>query len=118
MYKIEELEKIKDTPEKITYKFANKGNEWALIDLKEGAVAGEHYHKGMSDIKNPEMLVQISGKAEYLFKDLKSSKSEKVVVKSPNIIKINPNVYHEVKAMEDIILLEQYDDSGDKFELT
>ncbi|MCL5410896.1 MAG: cupin domain-containing protein [Patescibacteria group bacterium] len=119
MYEIEEIEKLKDAPKKVTYKFANKGSEWALINLKAGAVAGEHYHKGTSKIKNPEILIQISGKAEYFFKDMLSGKQEKIIVESPNIIKINPNVYHEVKAIEDIILLEQYSEDGekDKFDL-
>lgn len=111
------MKKWKDTSEKTAYQYQVDDEKWVILKLKKGAVAGEHYHKGTSKLKNPEVLVQICGKAEYFFKDIKTGKSEKLLVESPNIIKIKPNIYHEMRAIEDIILLERYDESDDKFEL-
>jgi len=77
MYQIEELEKWKDKPEKIVYRYSASGDKWICLILKKGCVAGEHYHKGLVASKNPEINIILKGKVEYYLKDLKSGKPER-----------------------------------------
>jgi len=120
MYQIEELEKWKDKPEKIVYRYSASGDKWIYLILKKGCIAGEHYHKGLVASKNPEINIILKGKVEYYLKDLKSGKTEKVIIEAPKIIKIYPFVYHEIKAIEETLFLEPFDEEAvkrDRFKL-
>lgn len=119
MYEIIELEKWKSTPEKVVIRYSYPGEGWVLISLKKGASAGHHYHKGLSKIKDPERMVIISGEIELYLKDVNTSEEKKVIVKENSMVKIKPNVYHEVKAVKDTIFLESFSDEAkdDRFEL-
>ncbi len=120
MYKIEDMEKWKDKPEKTVYKYDAYGKRWIYLILRQGCVAGEHYHKGIVDSKNPEINIILKGKVEYMFKDVRSGKTEKVMVDAPKIVKVEPYIYHELKAVEETILLEPFDEEAskkDRFEI-
>lgn len=119
MYETAELEKWKDKPEKTVYRFPASGEKWIFIELRKGCVAGEHYHKGLAKTKNPEINIILKGKAEYALKDVKSGKTETVVVEAPKIIKIMPFVYHKMKAVEETLLLEPFEEEQmkDRFEM-
>lgn len=111
-YIIEPFEEWKKAPGKASYKFAVESDRWTFIELKKGITAGKHFHKGNAKKKNPEEIIIIKGKGEFLFRDLETGKEEKVVVESPVIVKIYPNVYHELKALEDCYFIEPYSEEG------
>ncbi|MFA5926533.1 MAG: hypothetical protein WC831_06470 [Parcubacteria group bacterium] len=119
MYKLEDMKELVKESARATYEFGVGRDNWVLIHYKKGHRGGHHYHKGISPIKNPEVLVLISGKMELLLRNIKTEKEEKITVESPKIIKIDPYVYHEALALEDCIFLEIGEDGypKDKFEL-
>ena len=114
MYKIKSLEKWKDNDNKKVYKFSDKLSKWILIELKKGAVAGEHYHKGIVAAKNPEINIIIKGKAKYSFKNIKTNEKREIIVEAPSIIEINPFVYHVIGALEDLSFIEPFDEEAIK----
>jgi len=114
MYEIEDIEKYRDKIDKKVYRFNLEAQEWILVNLKKGTVGGQHYHQGIARLKNPEITVFVSGKIEYTLKDLANNKIEKFIVDSPKIIKIYPNVFHELRAIEESFFLEPYDDESEK----
>ena len=114
MYKIEDLKKLKENAEKVNYQFLVSGDKWMLVNLKKGTVAGHHHHKGLVKTKNPEIAILIKGKIEYFLKDVNSNETTKFVVEAPKIIKINPNVYHELKALEDVSFIEPQSEGDEK----
>jgi len=73
---------------------------------KEGTISGNHYHKGLSKSKNPEILLLTAGEAEI---DGHLNNGEEVfrqIVKAPVIIKIYPKVIHRIRAITSIQFLE------------
>lgn len=63
-----------------------------------GSVSGKHYHKGLSDEKNPEVLVLIAGQAKLFVEDLESGKQEELLFNYPSVTYIYPWVWHELEA--------------------
>lgn len=73
----------------------------------KGAVSGRHYHKGTDPTKNPERHVLISGEAELYTKDLMTGEEATQKMTAPVVWEVGINIYHEVRALTDIIFLEQ-----------
>lgn len=119
MYKLEDFKIWKESSEKKTYRYSVSGDKWIYIELQKDHIAGEHYHKGEASVKNPEILILLKGKIEVYLKHIKTNESERFVVEGPKIIKIEPYVYHEVKALEDTQFLEPFNEEGakDRYEL-
>jgi len=105
--KIEKLNIVKENKKGIAFHFENRPCKKMLyVRRKKGTISGSHYHQGKSKMKNPEMLLFLSGKFEAYFKDLKSKEEMKVLLDYPAMIKISPNIYHEVKALTDITFID------------
>lgn len=119
MYKLEEMKVLVQEPSRATHQFEVGSDKWVLIHYKKGHVGGRHYHKGISLLNNPEVLVLVGGKLELTLRDINTKKEEKVIVEAPKIIKIEPNVYHEALALEESFFLELGEDGypEDKFTL-
>lgn len=119
MFEIEEVEKIKEKPDKIAHQYSLEGKHWALIELFKGCLAGEHFHKGISKARDPEIQVLVKGKLKYFFRDTRTDETTRMTVEAPKIIKTKPFIYHEVLALEDSILIEPFDKDSpkDRFEL-
>ncbi|MCT4617550.1 MAG: hypothetical protein N4A38_05075 [Candidatus Gracilibacteria bacterium] len=81
-------------------------NDFMLIKQNAGTVSGKHYHNGIEKNKNPEITLVISGKFELFCRDIKTQEEEKFLVTENTKISIYPEIYHEVRAISDIILLE------------
>jgi quercetin dioxygenase-like cupin family protein len=112
MYEIIDLETRKKDETKSSYYFEVKGKQWMLITINKGKIGGEHYHKGESELKNPEIAVIIKGKAEIYLKNIITNEEKTIIVEAPKILKIQPNVYHEIKALEDFTFIEPYDETS------
>ena len=73
---------------------------------KQGSLNGCHYHKGNSFEKNPEILFFMHGHAELYCKDLDSGEAYTYKLDEPKEIHIYPMVWHELKALTDIVFFE------------
>ena len=111
MYTLKDLDLWKDKPEKKAWRYEIEGKKWVLLELFKGCVAGEHYHKGLVPLKNPEVNIIIKGKVIYRFMDVNTKEKKEVIVEAPKIIEIHPNIYHEFEALEDTTLIEPYEDN-------
>lgn len=84
----------------------DRAGEHLIVFSKKGAVRGRHYHKGLSQTKNPEKLILLSGECEFNCKHIKTGKVEKIIVRAPAVIEIDPYEWHELKALTDCSLVE------------
>lgn len=80
--------------------------DFLLIRRKKATISGEHYHEGKVSEKNPETLILLEGEIELYTKDLKTGEETRQMVSEPSMIEMFPNVWHEVKALTDIIFIE------------
>jgi dTDP-4-dehydrorhamnose 3,5-epimerase-like enzyme len=90
-----------------TYVFPNdRTGQFMLLYRHAGTVSGRHYHEGKVPYKNPEKLIFLSGTALLNYKDLENGTAGSVVVESPAEVIIPPQIWHEVIAQTDIVVLE------------
>lgn len=95
----------------------NSANRLTLITRKANTVSGAHLHAGLHPNKAPETGVLLSGTAEFYFRDSHGHEFRKTFDR-PVRYKIANNIYHEVRAITDIIFLEfgaASDGQGDTF---
>jgi len=114
---IVELENVKEDDRGSIYQFENRDSEkLLLVKRRRGTVSGAHYHKGKSPLKDPETVVLIDGKAEII---LRNGEEEYIQVhEKPVMFKLAPMVYHEIRALTDIVLIDMNsidDDKDDTF---
>ncbi len=116
---IEKLEKWKDEEGKKVYNFKIESEGFILVTLKKGAVAGEHYHKGEARVKNPELNILTRGKAKYTLVDVNTKEEKIIIAEAPAKVIVEPYTYHVVEALEDLELIEPFDEEAkkDRYEL-
>ncbi len=83
-----------------TYSFKEVINNRGMLAATRyaGTVSGKHYHKGLSDEKNPEVLVLIAGHAKLFAEDLVNGEQQELLLYDPIIVYIYPLVWHELEA--------------------
>ena len=84
----------------------NRTGEFLLVYRKAGTISGQHYHKGKSAGKNPEEMLLVQGAIQMEWKNLLTEEKGTLTIEAPSRVIIEANVWHEVKAMTDIIYLE------------
>jgi len=84
----------------------DRTGEFLLVYRKAGTISGQHYHKGKSPGKNPEEMLLVQGSIIMHWKNLETNESDTITIEAPSRVIIEANVWHEVKAMTDIIFLE------------
>lgn len=105
--KIEKASVFKQDERGIAYDFSTRPSSYfVVLHRKAGTVSGSHYHKGTIQSKAPEILYLVSGKATVLVKDIVTGLKEEYEIEYATKIEIPPNIYHEIKAKTDIILIE------------
>jgi hypothetical protein len=109
MYKIEELVLWEDEPEKVVYRYFAPGEIWTFLKVRKGHSVVKPYEKGIVKSKTPEVNVLLSGLALYVFKDTETEETVEETVVAPSMIRIKPNVYHEVHALEELLLIKPYE---------
>tara|TARA_B100000780_G_C21123893_1_gene455568 strand:+ start:2114 stop:2485 length:372 start_codon:yes stop_codon:yes gene_type:complete len=77
-----------------------------FAERKKGSVNGNHYHKGISEGKNPEILLLTSGKIELEVKEVNGNESQKHILDAPLLLEFKPFTIHTVTALTDIQFLE------------
>ncbi len=84
----------------------HRSGEYMLFYRNKGAVTAQHYHKGLSQQKNPEQFLLLQGTATLHWRDLRSDAAGKIVLQSPVEVDIYPWIWHEVVADTDFVMLE------------
>jgi tellurite resistance-related uncharacterized protein len=88
------------------YFSTNRTGEFLLVYRKAGTISGQHYHKGNSAGKNPEEMLLMQGSLTMNWKNLETNASDTITIEAPSRVIIEANVWHEVKALTDIIFIE------------
>ncbi len=88
------------------YFSTNRTGEFLLVYRKAGTISGQHYHKGKSPGKNPEEMLLLQGSITMNWKNLQTNVSDTIIIEAPSRVIIEANVWHEVKALTDIIFIE------------
>ena len=88
------------------YFSTNRTGEFLLVYRNAGTISGQHYHKGKSPGKNPEEMLLVQGSIHMEWKNLLTEAKGNLTIEAPSRVIIEANVWHEVKALTDIIFLE------------
>jgi len=88
------------------YFSTNRTGEFLLVYRKAGTISGQHYHKGNSAGKNPEEMLLVQGSLTMHWKNLNTEEKGSLTIEAPSRVIIEANVWHEVKALTDIIFIE------------
>ena len=88
------------------YFSTNRTGEFLLVYRNAGTISGQHYHKGKSPGKNPEEMLLVQGSIQMEWKNLLTEEKGNLTIEAPSRVIIEANVWHEVKALTDIIFLE------------
>jgi len=88
------------------YFSTNRTGEFLLVYRNAGTISGQHYHKGKSPGKNPEEMLLVQGSIQMEWKNLHTEEKGNLTIEAPSRVIIEANVWHEVKALTDIIFLE------------
>jgi tellurite resistance-related uncharacterized protein len=98
--------KVIDERGALHYFSTNRTGEFLLVYRNAGTISGQHYHKGKSAGKNPEEMLLVQGAIQMEWKNLLTEEKGNLTIEAPSRVIIEANVWHEVKAMTDIIFLE------------
>jgi hypothetical protein len=98
--------KAEDERGALHYFSTDRTGEFLLVYRNAGSVSGQHYHEGISVGKNPEDMLLVQGKASLHWKNLKTNEEQTVALIAPIRVLIQPNVWHELTAITDIIFVE------------
>ena len=88
------------------YFSTNRTGVFLLVYRKAGTISGQHYHKGKSPGKNPEEMLLVQGSIHMEWKNLLTEAKGNLTIEAPSRVIIEANVWHEVKALTDIIFIE------------
>ncbi len=88
------------------YFSTNRTGEFLLVYRNAGTISGQHYHKGKSPGKNPEEMLLVQGSIHMEWKNLLTEEKGNLTIEAPSRVIIEANVWHEVKALTDIIFIE------------
>jgi len=103
---IKKLEKIHKDERGETYETNLRTTTNLIIGYrKKGSRMGQHYHKGIEESKNPEIFILLKGKLEFFAEDMEGNSTKKII-EAPSIVIIEPYIYHEFEAIEDVIFVE------------
>ncbi len=104
---IEKINPLKEDPRGNPYGFSTRESSYfVVLYRKQGTISGEHHHYGNTKSKSPEIFYLVKGKAEVFVRDIQSGEEATYEIEEKTKLEIPNNIYHTVKALTDIILLE------------
>ncbi|MDX5320450.1 MAG: hypothetical protein LPK45_05100 [Bacteroidota bacterium] len=86
-----------------------RSGPYILAYRNAGFWSGNHYHKGLSRLKDPEIVFLLSGSVELEFGDVlegRVKEIEKQLIKAPSRIEISTHTWHKMTFLEDSCFLE------------
>lgn len=102
-----DLDLVKQDDRGMLFQFQNREtNNVLLIKRKQWTISGKHYHTWANKMKNPEILVFLEGEFEMILKNIKTEETYTEIFDRPVMFKISPFIYHEIRAITDIIVLD------------
>jgi len=84
----------------------DRTGEFLLVYRNAGTISGQHYHNGISKGKNPEEMLLVQGEITLNWKDIQTQDIGTMNIKAPSRVIIPANIWHEVKALTDIVFIE------------
>lgn len=84
----------------------NRTGTHLIVYRKADTVSGRHYHKGLSDTKNPEILILLSGTCTFNWKHIDDKEVQTAVYEAPMHFKIPPMIWHELIPVTDCTFME------------
>lgn len=104
---IKKLDKIGEDERGATYVFEQfRTGQFMVAERRAGSVSGNHYHTGKHPYKRPEQLVLMKGRILLHWRSLDGSEKGSIDVEAPSTIHIAENIWHQVLAVEDFVMLE------------
>lgn len=82
------------------------GQQVTLYKRKKGAAFGGHFHKGLDPSKNPERMFIISGRLEFFAHNGRSGETLRTEISDNTYLTIEKGIYHELRALTDVIFIE------------
>lgn len=91
-----------------TWEFMSNMSQVTIYSRKAGSWSGGHFHKGKDPSKNPEIFILISGTVVFEFIETSGARNFLNVDanKNPQLLIIQPNVLHRMKAITDCKFIE------------
>ena len=90
-----------------THFFENdRTGQFIVAYRKKGSASGRHYHKGLSENKNPEKIILMQGEITLNWFNVQGEEKGIEKISAPALIVIEPYAWHEVIAETDIMILE------------
>lgn len=115
------IQKIGEDQRGSTHIFdTDRTGEFIIAYRKKGSLSGRHYHQGRSANKRPEKIIIMQGQATVNWIDVKSGEKGVAKAVAPAMVCIEPWIWHEVVADEDMVVFELNalaDGQGDTFQL-
>jgi dTDP-4-dehydrorhamnose 3,5-epimerase-like enzyme len=84
----------------------DRTGEFLLVYRNAGTISGQHYHNGISKGKNPEEMLLVQGEITLNWKDIQTQDIGTMNIKAPSRVIIPAKIWHEVKALTDIVFIE------------
>lgn len=107
MITITPLDKIGTDERGYTYEyFHERYGRHLLCFRKAGSISGNHYHKGISLTKNPEIIILVHGSLMLHYSNVNDTEIIKTPIEGPVKIEIQPYVWHEFVSITDCSFLE------------
>lgn len=78
-----------------------------IVYRKAGTVSGRHYHKGLSQTKNPEILILLSGSCTINWKHIDEAEIQTAQYEAPVHFEIPTFIWHEIIPTTDCTFIEQ-----------
>ncbi|MCB0739017.1 MAG: hypothetical protein KDC92_16025 [Bacteroidetes bacterium] len=104
---IAELDLIGKKDTGSTYFFNTDGMTTGMIGYRTAnSVSGRHYHKGLSQTKNPETFLLITGTIKLRCINTQTNQDQTWTVAAPKKVQFSPLIWHEVEALTDISFIE------------
>ena len=88
------------------YFSTDRTGEFLLEYKNAGTISSQHYHNCISKGKNPEEMLLVQGEITLNWKDIQSKEIGTMHIKAPSRVIIPAKIWHEVKAITDIVFIE------------
>ena len=85
---------------------ADHAGDFIFGTRKKGSINGQHYHKGLVPVKDPEIFYLLSGSINIRLKHVETGEEAELQAEGPCRILFPRLIWHEVEALTDISFLE------------
>ena len=104
---IEKLAPFSKNEKGMTIEKAERSGKAYLLGYRnKGVEFGNHFHRGRSISKNPELLWLISGRWKLSVRNIIEDNFKTTELKAPVRVEIHPNIIHKIYSKTDSIFIE------------